>query len=212
MSTIFEQAARLNNEGVTALSNGDNQTAIDKLTQSIKWMKQELSKPGADLRRMKSKNTVYEEEEATQTVEIPEVDSAIAFNQAITIPSTTATSGNDEHGLDIHVYSAAAVFNLALALQHKGEEKKAERLYIMVLKLLLNDHCHLRIAVLIKLASINNLSQIRFANGDFENAREGLDQLSGFLRRAAWIFEVPEVQGLLMNVLLLKAPKVAPAA
>jgi tetratricopeptide (TPR) repeat protein len=206
--SIFEEAARLNNEGVIALSKGDNQTAIDKLTQSIKWMKQELTKPGTDLRTMKSNTTDYEEE-ATQTVEIPEVDSAIAFNQAIAIPSTT---GQDKNDLCIDVYSAAVIFNLALALQHKGEEKKAERLYSIVLKLLLNEHCHLRIAVLVKLASLNNLSQIRFANGDFESAREGLDQLSGFLRRAAWNFEEPEVQGLLMNVLLLKVPNVAPAA
>jgi tetratricopeptide (TPR) repeat protein len=206
--SIFEQAARLNNEGITALYNGDNQTAIDKLSQSIKWMRQELSKPGTDLRTMNSKNTVYEEE-ATQTVEIPEADSAIAFNQAIAIPPT---SGQVENDLDIRVYSAAAIFNLALALQHNGEEKKAERLYAMVLKMLLNDHLHLRIAVLIKLASLNNLSQIRFANGDFENARQGLDELSGFLRRAAWKCEEPKVQGLLMNVLFLKAPNAAPAA
>jgi hypothetical protein len=98
--SIFEQAARLNNEGVTSLSNGDNQTAIDKLTQSIKWMKQALSKPGTDSKILKSNTTVHEE--ATQTVEIPEVDSVIAFNQAITIPST---SGQDENVLDIHVYS-----------------------------------------------------------------------------------------------------------
>jgi hypothetical protein len=121
---------------------------------------------------MKSKNTGYEE--ATQTVEIPEVDSAIAFNQAISIPVTSGLQDENDL-LYSEVYSAAAIFNLALALQHKGEEKKAERLYVNVLKLLLNDHCHLRIAVLVKLASLNNLSQIRFANGDFENAREGLD-------------------------------------
>jgi hypothetical protein len=92
---------------------------------------------------------------------------------------------------------------------------KAEKLYAMVLKLVDDGACHMRIAVVVKLASINNLSQIRHAKGDYEHAREGLDQLSSFLRRTNQaLFEEPQVQGLLMNALLLKASstKVAPAA
>jgi hypothetical protein len=206
MSAIFEQAARLNNEGITSLSHGDIQTAINKLTKSIKWMKQELSKPGTDLNTIHSSTLIYAED--TQTVEIPEVDSA--FNQAIVIPSST--SGQQQNDLDIHVSSAAVIFNLALAHQSKGEETRAEQFYALVLQLLFNDLCHWRTAVVIKLASILNLSQIRIANGDFENAREGLKQQSGFLRRTASFSEEPEVHGLLMNVLLLTAPTVARAA
>jgi hypothetical protein len=207
--SIFEQAARLNNEGVTSLCNGDIQSAIHKLAESLKWTtNQELSKPATDLNTMKSNTPVYEED--IQTVEIPIMDSDIAFNQAIIIPSTTR--GQQQNELDMHVYCAAVIFNLALAHQSKGEETRAEQFYALVLRLLSNDLCHCRTAVVIKLASILNLSQIRIANGDFENAREGLNQQSGFLRRTAWFFEEPEVRGLLMNVLLLTAPAVARAA
>jgi hypothetical protein len=40
---IFAQAARLNNQGVTALLEGDDKAALTPLTQFIKMMKQELS-------------------------------------------------------------------------------------------------------------------------------------------------------------------------
>jgi hypothetical protein len=84
-----------------------------------------------------------------------------------------------------------------------------------VLKVLNNQHMH-RITVIAKLAAINNLSQIRFDCGEHERAREGLDHMSVFVRassnRNQATFEAPEIQGLLMSVLLLKAPVVAPAA
>jgi hypothetical protein len=102
MPAIFEQASHLNNEGITSLSHGDIQMAINKLTKLIKWMnKQELSKPGTDLNTMQPSNPMYEED--THTVKILEADSAIAFNQ--------------------HVYSADVVFNLALAHQYIRKER-----------------------------------------------------------------------------------------
>jgi hypothetical protein len=42
--SLFEQAAQLNNAGVTALLEGDQYTAINAMTKSIKMMKQELAK------------------------------------------------------------------------------------------------------------------------------------------------------------------------
>ena len=204
--SLFAKAALLNNEGVEALSRGNCKEAIVKLSHSIKWMKQGLSsqaEPGP-----KSALNKFEEED-TYTVELSEVDSSTTFNEAILIPSTSAVCVDD---LQLHVYSAATIFNLALAHQILGEEYKAERLYAMVLKLLLDDHCHIRTAVMVKLASIYNISQIRFAKGDLVRAQQGLDELAGFLNSASWVFEEPDVQGLLINVLLLKAPKVAAAA
>ena len=74
-----------------------------------------------------------------------------------------------------------------------------------------------RVAAIAKLASINNLSQIRFDCGEYELAREGLDRLSTFFVRASGntnnaMLENPEMQCLLMSVLLLKALVIAPAA
>jgi hypothetical protein len=213
--SLFEQATQLNNEGVTALLKGESQAAIDAMSKSIRLMTQELSKPSED--RKSDCTTAASEQEEARSVEIPETDSfeTIVFNQAIIIPS----DGGEQSGIDVHVYSAAVIFNLAL-VHHLQASKgdiacmaKAEKLYATVLKLVDDRACHMRVAVLVKLASMNNLSQIRYAKGEYEHAREGLNQLSSFLRRTNQaLFEEPQVQGLLMNALLLKAPKVAPAA
>jgi hypothetical protein len=214
--SFFEQAACLNNEGVTALLEGDDTSAIDAMTKSIKKMKKELSKPGTELRAFKSDISSDAADLVMDTVEIPGVNSSetALFNQAINIPCQ-----GEQTDLDVHVYSAAVIFNLALAHHHAaitsdaGYLPKAEKLYAMVLKLLDDAALHLRTAVVIKLATINNLSQIRFENGDFELAREGLSHLSNFVRQTNnALLEEPEVQGLLMNVLLLKVPRMAPAA
>jgi hypothetical protein len=211
--SLFEQATQLNNEGVAALLEGESQAAIDAMSKSIKLMKQELSKPSED--RISHCSTAASEHEF-RSVEIPETDSSetIVFNQAIIIPSD-----GEQSDIDIHVCSATVIFNLALAhhLQaSKGDNAcmaKAEKFYAMVPKLVVDGACYMRIAVVVKLASINNLSQIRYAKGDYEHARDGLDQLSSFLRRTNQaLFEEPQVQGLLMHALLLKPPKVAPAA
>ena len=83
----------------------------------------------------------------------------------------------------------------------------------MVLKVLDDSLIEFKAAITVKLATINNLTQIRFAKGDYEQAREGLDHLAGFLRIAnGEVLAEPQVAGLLMNVLMFRAPKVAAAA
>jgi hypothetical protein len=213
--SLYEQAARLNNEGVAALLGGDIKTAINVMSKSIKLMKQALSSsPAGD---NKSINSTTGSEQRVRSVEIPDTDTSetIVFNQAIIIPSDA-----EQDEIDITAYTAAVLFNLALAHHVKASRVgascmlKAEKLYSLVLKFVDDDAaCHTRIAVVVKLASINNLSQIHVANGNYKH--EGLSQLSNLLRktRNLALFDEPEIQGLLMNALLLKqAPRLAPAA
>lgn len=211
--SLFEQAAQLNNQGVIALIEGDDTSAIESMTKSIKLMKQELAKPTNTL-DAKVATTGPE----LKTVEIPDMESSDEnqeiFNQAIHIPCT----GN-ESDLDIHVYSAAVIFNLALAHHRVGMQgneayqQKALKLYTMVLRVLDDSLIEFRAAVMVKLATINNLTQIRFAKGDYEEAREGMEHLAGFLRIVnGEVLAEPHVAGLLMNVLMFRAPKVAAAA
>jgi hypothetical protein len=213
--SLFQQAAELNNQGVIALIEGDDSFAIESMTKSIKLMKQELAKCTTELSCCKSQSPSKTQ---LSTVEIPDMESSDdnqeVFNQAIHIPFT-----GDESDLDIHVYSAAVIFNLALAhhrLGMQGDElyqQKALKLYTMVLKVLDDSLIEFRAAITVKLATINNLTQIRFAKGDYEQAREGLDHLAGFLRIAnGEVLAEPQVAGLLMNVLMFRAPKVAAAA
>jgi hypothetical protein len=68
--SLFEQAACLNNEGVTALLEGDDTSAIDAMTKSIKMMKKELSKPGTELSAFKSDVSSDAADQLLDTVEI----------------------------------------------------------------------------------------------------------------------------------------------
>ena len=214
--SLFQEAAQLNNRGVVALIEGDDKFAIEAMTKSIKMIKQELAKPSAGLTDFKASSS--EEGPELRTVEIPDMASSDeqheVFNHAIHIPYN-----GDESELDFHVYSAAVIFNLALAHHRMGINgdkachEKSLKLYKMVLKVLDDTLISFRTAVTVKLATINNLAQIQYAQGDFDDAREGLSHLAGFLRIANGdVLAEPQVQGLLMNVLMLRAPKVAPAA
>jgi hypothetical protein len=71
--SLFQQATQLNNEGVTALLEGESQAAIDVMTKSIKLMKQELSKLSKERKPEDySSAALYLE---VSSVEIPETDS-----------------------------------------------------------------------------------------------------------------------------------------
>jgi hypothetical protein len=147
-----------------------------------------------------------------------ETSDSIVFNQAIRIPAGAELASDFEKS----IYTSTAVFNYALARHFKASSgdaismSKVEKLYAMVLKMLDNNGIcwNLHIAIVIKLACINNLSQIRYSNGDYENGREGFLQVSRFIRKSSnqTIFEEPKIRGLLMNILLLMPPFVAPAA
>lgn len=144
-SSIFEQAAILNNAGVVALCEQDEETAITVLTNSIRLMKRELSKPGVNLSSFQSTGV---EELPTQMVELPnqaclqqqqdkqdhallmlaqDDDDQALFNHAISIPLSSFCDTNQPTDLDIHIYSAAVVFNLALAHQQLASKHKYER-------------------------------------------------------------------------------------
>jgi hypothetical protein len=219
--SLFQEAAHLNNEGIDALLKGDQSSAISLMAKAIKLMKAELSSRNSSTLKCDSDSDSDSDsntEQNTHTVEIPNMESSdtIVFNQAVRIP----TDAEPTTEFDINIYTSAVVFNLALAHHFAGSSGdevfmvKAEKLYCMVLKLLNDNSLKMHTALIVKLACINNLSQIRYFRGDYKNAREGLSQVSCFMRRSSnqAMFEQPEIQGLLMNVLLLEEPKVARAA
>jgi hypothetical protein len=218
-SSVFEQAASLNNQGVAALCEHDEETALRVLTNSIRLMKSELSKMksgGVELSFNNGSSSSFSPSSSSccelpmELIELPnqaalrskqlmiftdDEDDQALFNHAISIPSPLS-SYNDHDGqlsdLDIHIYSAAVVFNLALAHhqlanKHKFDpdrfhnqdntntatatnnsiynvnRNKAEKLYTVILKLLQDTACsQVRTGVIVKLAAIHNLHWIKY--------------------------------------------------
>lgn len=217
MFSSFQQAARLNNEGVTALVEGNEHQAVDALMKTVRMMKQLLVTPETDIEALSDEKDDGDSSchDDLNTVEVPDASSGenCYFRQAILLPCD-----GEESSLDIYVYSAAVIFNLALAhhvqaRNGKSYTIKAEKLYSTILKLLDDRVGHMQPAIVLKLACINNMSYIRFENGNYDQVREGLSELSTLLKKTDKVlFEGAKAQGLLMSVLLLKDPLVAPAA
>jgi hypothetical protein len=212
--SFFHEAARLNNEGVTALVEGDEETSINLLMSTVKMMKQYIASPDQAAALASSLQQASSCFRSFSTVEVThaEYDENIFFSQAIIIPSDDDGSSP----LDVHVYSAAVIFNLALAHHVQGSknsQNKAQKLYATIMKLLDERVGHMQSAVLLKLACINNMAHIRFESGEFDRVQDGLGQLSTLLKSTdEGLLEGAEVQGLLMSVLLFKKPNVAAAA
>lgn len=214
MSLPLAQAADLNNEGATALFRLDIRTAINLLAKSMQFMQgakilqssSEISKSSFQMHACRVGHLFFREISDTAASDTP------IFNQVIFIPKT-------EVGITSSI--GAVIFNLALAYQILGCKvdasftAKAITFYEMVLKVLEREIEEVgQSSIVIWLACINNLSQIRISNGDYKH-NEGMNQLSNNLLRTASSadLEKPVVKRLLMSALMMfQAPQIAPAA
>jgi hypothetical protein len=125
-----------------ALMEHQADRAILSLTASIRLMKSEVSKPNTDLSSFHNDGAAVEL--PINVVELPpppywkeqpylfEDDTEqVLFNHAITIPlSPFHENEATPSDLDFHIYSAAMVFNLALAHQQLSLKHKLDRLVV----------------------------------------------------------------------------------
>ena len=244
--SLFQQAAALNNRGVTALRSGDYAIATSSMGQAVQLLQTELvssRSPSSsyddmdtgDSSSMKvdDSSSMVAQRYLTQKVSIPcfdTDDTGVPFQQAVFIPVDISSPSE----IDLTIYSAVVIFNLALAfhVQSTGEGSfmkdvmllinKADKLYSMVLKLVDEKTMVNHTALIVKLACVNNLSQLRYHmmmddedDAETISSREGLKQISHwFMRQPSHqvFLEDSEIQSLFVNALLLKPPTVARAA
>ena len=242
--SLFQQAVNYNNYGIHALVEGDHKIAVHAMTTSMEYMKLAL------LACPEAEPSLYGYQRnslSTRTMVVPSmessVDTAVLFNRLIHIPNIP--DGYILTPIDLNVYTSATIYNLALAYQSLKDhgsahqvssyEKKAEKLYGLAIKLLEEDtlsSIHTisqHTALVVKLGCINNLSHIRYSNGEYENLPSSspgsINEISKCLGMMQYqqhqyhqgstmmmFDEEPEILGLLMNIILLKPPSVAPAA
>ena len=225
--TPFQQAVKFNNEAVTALLEGNYSTAVESLTNSIKAMKQQLSNAAKPTQTDKTDSLSFSSRNLS-IVELPvpeDQQDSFLFNNVFVIPDTD----NDElPAADINMYTAAVVFNMALAHHRQRNQplKKTEKLYQMTLKVLGHqsyhpNSCSCYMSLVIQLASINNLSQLHSNTHGMEDmAMEVVQKLCNVVSLVGTVdndnhgmfFDDRYLQELLVNVLFLKAPEVAAAA
>ena len=233
----YQEAIRLNNKGVGALVDCNDNLAVESLSKSIRIMKMGLANLPENKQSTSDEDGSYffgtdmSEEESHMAVELPQMEQGqetFIFNQALHLNEKLDLCCIEPSEEEIHLYTATVIFNLALAHHRRGLGNgvsallfKAEKLYSMLLKLLAHQgYNKSRMALTVKLASIYNLASLRFDAGNFEEAREGLGHLSTIVHSGSHsecitnlpMFQEPDLRELLLNVLMLKPPRVAPAA
>ena len=139
---------------------------------------------------------------------------------------------------DNHVYCAAIILNIAI-IHHRhavssycdGQQDfsslmKAERFYDMVIKILSGSNTtdpERGTALMIKLAAVNNLAQIKFEEGDYQAAEEGFQLLAWMVSSipaasgangngSLSILNAQQLEGMLLNVLMSNSKTAAAAA
>jgi hypothetical protein len=238
---LLKRALRLNNEGVQHLLNQRDNEADDCFTQSLSWLKYALSCDEMDGYEDQSllvaDDDDYDDEsdepifcttssihQATHS--IPDLQDPICFIYsnalvfALEDPILQCCSDN------FHVCSAVVLLNIAMAYHRRailsGNSEwrvKAEKMYEMIIKLsdCNNTEEHHDTALLTKIASINNLSQLCHSEGDYESSRDGFEYLGEVLLDAeaqlcSLLCHEEIVTGMILNIMLAKSQVIAPAA
>ena len=232
---FIRHAARLNNEAVSLLVSGHNQSALQSLVKSIAVLKRVSRK----LIQMPSSSVTFNEE-VSLPIDSPDRQ-VVAPTLCIHFASSPLEQLDDrqcyiyDHALSLNLEQqedtpindvaqaccAVAIFNMALAhhrgclLGDKKCLKRATMLYAMVVKLLRNNCSVTGTAGIVKLASINNLAQLRFSEGDFRQAREEMNHLSvlmQFTKSQEFLMVDCDLRAILLNVMFLRPPEIAAAA
>lgn len=272
MMDALERATYMNNEGVTALGQGEATVAVNILTNSIKMMKQSLLSMNAEngvapvpkprpLPVESCPTMGAEGGISARTIDVPRMEFSgsaplvSTINSAIVIPTDTTTKFllQDRNGSLAHIYSTIAICNLALAHHHQYQQAsrhpvasfstcfktstvtkqhdrdvlvgKVEKLYTCALRLCGEtdglDLCQQfqRMKLLVQLASLNNLSQLRYSEGDYGFAAECMRSVGQYIMQNApsissamdYLGE-SKVQSLLLNVWFLQAKSLAASA
>ena len=210
-------ALRLNNEGVMLLLENRDQEAVTSLTQSLNQVKGLLSVSQEAPEGSQHKDVIHH---STYTLPNLQNQNCFIYSNALMF---SLTSDNLPSSEDIHVYTAVIILNIALAYHRKGLSGnagcliKAEKMYEMVGKLLEGDETHCGTSLLVKVAAINNLSQLRFDQGDYQFSRDGFNYLGCLINVAGDNLQHTKCEdhvyrGMLLNALLVSPPDAAPAA
>jgi hypothetical protein len=242
MSTHLECAARLNNDAVDRLMAGDNQIAMARFKKSAALLRRGvLLNQAARQQKVSRPVNLLQEQLAPILLSPPDPIEDICIHHASSplfrltdrqsyyIYNHALHFSLDDYSLEnfessTHILSAMILFNLSLAFHRVYEQngkkacaRRAITMYSMVLKVLKNDSSTAGTAAVVKVATINNMSQLRFQEGDYGQAQQSLVELSQRLhflksRCPQELFKDDEFRGIMLNVLFFRAPRVAGAA
>jgi hypothetical protein len=244
VQAYLDSALRLNNEAVLLILVGQESEALSKLQQAVGMVKRNIKKyihQSEGKSRQHSPSTSTEEIHTHPAMTLEQLDqdsvqlSGLANLQCYVYDRAFRLSVEDLPASTIekaaHLGSAIIIFNMALVLHREFllrncalSSSKSMALYSIALQLLKSSSgspttidCSSSmqgIAGAIQLATLNNVAQLHFELGEFDDARRGFGNLANLMTT---IEQVPlgaaGMTGVVMNILYMKkGPNFAPAA
>jgi hypothetical protein len=226
--THFDQAIKLNNEGTSLLVCGEEDLAITKFKSALGIMKRGLAEH--QTRTQDSHDGSSDNSDGQMscdcsphfsplklTCPVPSLYSSFVYSHALKV----SRSCDYLLDSDVNFLSAAIIFNMAMVYNVKGIRKNSAnaqtrslRLYEMCLVLLENLNSSHVDSFLLRVACLNNMSQIAYEQGDFDSARLMLHNLQYLMSMNVKqnFFDEDDLHGFMLNVMLMDAPSAARAA
>jgi hypothetical protein len=220
----LRNALRLNNEGIMLLLENRDQEALVSFTESLTQVKRLFAASEEDDNTYGQTPMPMNAIIHHSTSVIPNLHdvSCFIYNSALVF-SLLDSDCTPSDGGDLHVYTSVIILNIALAFHRRGLTGnsafllKAEKMYEMVGKVLGNSDVDQGTALLVKIAAINNLSQLRHDQGDYAFSQQGFRYLGSLINYAGEQLHCTKceehmLRGMLLNAFFVTAPDAAPAA
>jgi hypothetical protein len=210
----IEQIIQMNNEGVSLLGTGDDQQAVSVFTTSLLALQRLIgTSENAPLSKVPEYSVDFAAAvPAKNALQHLEGSSYFIYNRPLSITLSS--------NADIQLYSACTILNLAMAYHRQAKKTcnqtcltKAESMYEMIITLLKSRMDDTSLSV--RIIAVNNLSEIHYENGRFEQSREELQWLSSIIHHGGTkldFFDQSDLNRLLLNVLILLTPPQAAGA
>jgi hypothetical protein len=220
----IKHACTLNNQGVNLLVSGECSKAVKAFQSAVGLLKVAAHEA--------EKNALFTGmDESCDDVSLPYCESTLTvtglqglhcyvYDHGILIPGNVS---NEESEATISLYIAVVLFNLALASHSRGIAlgrdallKKASVLYSLVVELL-NRHTmpEDKSTTILTLLALNNKAQIRYEQCDYVQSIDCMryiSQIVGSGRGFHYALNPDDLEGIMLNVMLLRTPSGAQAA
>jgi hypothetical protein len=221
----IKHACSLNNQGVDLLVAGESSRAMKAFQSAVGLLKTAVheAEKSAYTGMMTSNDDVSLSFcESTLTVSgLQGIHNGYVYEHGIMIPGNVNAA---ETEATICLYIAIVLFNLALASHCEGTAlgkyaslKKASVLYSLVVQLLNRRETtpEDESSTILTLLALNNKAQIHYDQCDFIQSVDCMNNVSHIIgsgRGLHFALNPDDIEGLLLNVMLLRTPSVAQAA
>jgi len=218
-------ALRLNNEGVSLMEANKDQRAVQILTKSLNLVKAALAETvdEADIDPVAIfHNDTYRYPLIPDSID-NDITKSFVYSNAVIFATENESPIS---AANIHCYSAVIILNIGLLYHRQGILGnpacflKAKKMYEMIINFVGGKRYNQGTALLVKLAAVNNLSQVLWDYGAYESSQKGFQFLASLIgligegQPAGSLIDGEDARGMILNIFysLQSLPPAAAAA